>query len=279
MTPTRSATASASSWSWVTNRVVVPTSSLDAADLVAQLDPDLGVERGQRLVEQQHRRLDRQRPGEGHPLLLAAGQLVRRTGRPGSSRPTSSSISAAASTALRRGVRLRSRSPNSTFCRAVRCGNRRVRLEDHAHVAPVGRHAGDVPAADRRRGRVGVLEAGEAPQRGRLAAAGRPEQRHELAGREVQGQPVEGVDPAVAAAQVGQLDGRAAAPVRTSWRQGSPGRFRRGGRPRRASDRPTNDRTNRSDEGEHERDQRRRRSRSARRLAEQVRSPPAGSCG
>ena len=37
----------------------------------------LGVEVGERLVEQQHRRGVDQRPGQGHPLLLAAGQLVR----------------------------------------------------------------------------------------------------------------------------------------------------------------------------------------------------------
>ena len=53
------------SWRWI------------AADLLAQRDADLGVERGQRLVEQQHLRLDRERAGEGDALLLAARQLVR----------------------------------------------------------------------------------------------------------------------------------------------------------------------------------------------------------
>ena len=54
--------------------------ALDLADLVAQGDADLGVERGQRLVEQEHGRLDGQGPGQGHALLLAAGQLVRVAG-------------------------------------------------------------------------------------------------------------------------------------------------------------------------------------------------------
>ena len=49
---------------------------LDPADLVAQLHAHLGVEGRERLVEEEDRRLDRQRPGEGHPLLLAAGELV-----------------------------------------------------------------------------------------------------------------------------------------------------------------------------------------------------------
>ena len=50
---------------------------VQAAQPVAQLLADLGVERAERLVEQQHRRLDRQRPGEGHALALAARQLRR----------------------------------------------------------------------------------------------------------------------------------------------------------------------------------------------------------
>ena len=40
-----------------------------------------GVQRGEGLVEQHHRRVRRQRPGEGDALLLAAGELVRVPGR------------------------------------------------------------------------------------------------------------------------------------------------------------------------------------------------------
>ena len=42
--------------------------------LGADLDPQRGVEVGERLVEQQHPRLRRQGPGERDPLLLAAGE-------------------------------------------------------------------------------------------------------------------------------------------------------------------------------------------------------------
>ena len=49
---------------------------LNAADLLAQLGAHLGVERGQRLVEQEHARFDRECPGERDALLLAAGQLA-----------------------------------------------------------------------------------------------------------------------------------------------------------------------------------------------------------
>ena len=42
-----------------------------------QLLADLGVQGPERLVQQQHLRLDGQRPGQGHPLPLPAGKLVR----------------------------------------------------------------------------------------------------------------------------------------------------------------------------------------------------------
>ena len=41
------------------------------------LADQLGIERGGRLVEQHHARLHRERPGDGHALLLPAGELAR----------------------------------------------------------------------------------------------------------------------------------------------------------------------------------------------------------
>ena len=49
---------------------------LDAPDFRAHVYPQLGVQVAQRLVEQQHAGLHHQGPGQGHPLLLAAGELV-----------------------------------------------------------------------------------------------------------------------------------------------------------------------------------------------------------
>ena len=95
---------------------------LDPADLVPQLRPDLGIERRQRLVQQQHLRLDGQRPGQRDPLLLPAGDLVRvavrlrRTGRPARASPSPAGPARAVLTR-------RSRSPNATFCCTVMCGN------------------------------------------------------------------------------------------------------------------------------------------------------------
>lgn len=48
------------------------------AEQVAQLHPAVRVESGRRLVEQQHRRLMDERPGQPEPLFLAAGEHVHR---------------------------------------------------------------------------------------------------------------------------------------------------------------------------------------------------------
>ena len=49
---------------------------VQAAQPLAQLGAHLGVERAERLVEQQHARLDRERARQRHPLALAARELV-----------------------------------------------------------------------------------------------------------------------------------------------------------------------------------------------------------
>ena len=54
-----------------------PELELDAPDLLAQLHAHLRIERRERLVEQQHARLDRERARERDALLHAAGELVR----------------------------------------------------------------------------------------------------------------------------------------------------------------------------------------------------------
>jgi hypothetical protein len=73
-------------------------------------------------------------------------------------------------------------------------GEERVVLEDDAAAAGLGRHAAALArhpqAADGHRARVGRLEAGDETQRRGLAAARWPEQRHDLALGDGQGQPV-----------------------------------------------------------------------------------------
>ena len=50
---------------------------LQILQLRANLFAKLRIERGERLVEQQHLRLQRQRPRQGHALPLASGKLRR----------------------------------------------------------------------------------------------------------------------------------------------------------------------------------------------------------
>ena len=50
---------------------------VQAAEPLPEFLPDLGVQRAERLVQQQHFRLDGQRAGQGHALPLSAGKLMR----------------------------------------------------------------------------------------------------------------------------------------------------------------------------------------------------------
>ena len=80
---------------------------LDAADLLAELAADLRVERRERLVEQQHLGLDRERPRQRDALLLAAGQLVRISAALGPDRPARASRRPAAGGSVRPSPRSR----------------------------------------------------------------------------------------------------------------------------------------------------------------------------
>ena len=72
----RSASRIASSMSWVTNTIVLWTCSWRAQQLVLEAAPHDRVDRAERLVHQQDRRVGGQRARHADPLLLAARQLV-----------------------------------------------------------------------------------------------------------------------------------------------------------------------------------------------------------
>ena len=74
MMATRSATISASSWSCVTQTTVASRLAHDARELLGEPALEQRVERGERLVEQQHARLEHERARERDPLRLAAGE-------------------------------------------------------------------------------------------------------------------------------------------------------------------------------------------------------------
>ena len=93
---------------------------MQALDLDAHLDPQLGVEIGQRFIEQEDFRISHDRTAHGHALALAARQLARLSCQKGSI----SSSRAASTTAFCFSVResWRRRRPNAMFWATVMCG-------------------------------------------------------------------------------------------------------------------------------------------------------------
>ena len=122
ITAIRSATSIASSWSWVTSTVVRPLLIVQSPQPRPQLGADVGVQRAERLVEQQHLRLDGQRPGQCHPLALAArelgGPLLGPLGQPDERQQLVDALLGS-----RPWAACRIRSPKATFSRTVMCVN------------------------------------------------------------------------------------------------------------------------------------------------------------
>ena len=169
-----------------------------------QLEPHLvaepGVEVGQRLVQQQERRLEHERAREREPLLLAA----REVGRGPAGRVVETHDG---ERALHAGLELAAGRPPAPRQHGQREGRvrehvhvrpDRVRLEHHPEPALAGRHLDPSrrreqrPAADLDLALVRPLQAGEAAQRGRLPAPGRAEQREQLALRRLERDAVDG---------------------------------------------------------------------------------------
>jgi hypothetical protein len=143
---------------------------LPAAQLGAHLDAQEGVERRQRLVEQQHARLGDERARQRHALLLAAGQLARLAFAPGGPWPRVP--------AGRRARFWRSALPMPFIFRlkATLSSGREVReqreaLEHHGRAARGGGQVGDVAVVQQDVAAGDRLVARDHAQRGALAAA------------------------------------------------------------------------------------------------------------
>ncbi len=182
---------------------------LDPADLVAQIGPHLGIERRERLVQEQHLRLDRQRPRQRHPLLLSAGQLMRiaaallaemdqRQVPIGGLQPLRCRMAAQAQ-------------PEGDVLPRGHMREQAVGLEHHAHVAPVRRQIGDVAIIQQDPAGIQALQPGQGAQRRGLAAARRAQHRHQLARRQLEGQPIECSDIAELATKLAELHPHASA--------------------------------------------------------------------
>lgn len=143
------------------------------------LGPQPGVQRRQRLVEQQHLGPDRQRPRDGDALLLATGQLPGTAPRvrphPGQLQRLTDPLP---DLGLIGAARLQ---PERHVVLDPHMREQRVLLDDHPDAPPVRRYVGHVPFAEEHPPRRRPHEPGDGPQRGRLPGPGRSEQRHHLA--------------------------------------------------------------------------------------------------
>ena len=183
---------------------------LQAADLLAHRAAQAGIEVRERLVEQQHRRLEDERARERDALLLAAGELARQAlvHRHQADRRH-----------RRAGPLARQRAGDAGDAQAVgdvgehvHVRKERVALEHHADVALGRRQIGDVAAGDDDPAAGRRLEPGDHPQRRRLAAAARAEQRRQGPARNAKADLVDGQRP-VRIAAVALGDGAEFDPV------------------------------------------------------------------
>ena len=157
---------------------------LDGAQLVAHMLAQLEVERRERLVEQQHLGLDRERAGDRDALLLAAGELADQLvalARQGDQLRSSSAASARSA--------LRHAAHPQAVGDVLRHGHQRKQrqvLEDQRGRPLVRADARHVLAADPDRAFGRIEEARNRAQDRGLAAAGRPQEGEELAALDLQ---------------------------------------------------------------------------------------------
>ena len=153
--------------------------ALQLFELGAHDCPEGRVDIGQRLVEQEDRRLHDRRAADRHalqdvdrkPLRLAVEQR-RQLQHLGDSAETAVDLGLGGAAHPR---------PVGEVLPHRHVGEDRIILEDEADAAPPHRHAGHVALAEKDAAAGRLLHAGDHIHRRRLAAAGRPEQRHELA--------------------------------------------------------------------------------------------------
>src|SRR4051812_5210121 len=179
---------------------------------LAQLLADGGVECAERLVEEQHLRLHRQRARERHPLALATGELRRVALAVCLEMNELQQLVHALADALLRRLADRQREADVVAHRHVL--ERRVVLEHEADVALAGRLRCAVLARDQHPAAVRHVEPGDHPEQCRLTAAGRAEQGREGTGRDIERDVVDRDELAESPCHVLDGDAHATSPLR-----------------------------------------------------------------
>ena len=184
-----------------------PELALDLANGAAKLATHLGVERAERLVEEQHLRAMRQRAGECDPLLLSAGELARHPAmETGEADQLQQLVPAAAALGARDAADGESELDVLRHRHATKQG---IGLEDEAHAALGGRHVGHVAAVQQDPPGVHFGQARDHTQQRALAAARRAQQNEELTIANFKRNAVHDRLAAVALGQLLQDDGHA----------------------------------------------------------------------
>ena len=239
MNTMRSPTSRAKPISWVTTIIVMPTRG-ELAHHVEHLADQLGVEGRGRLVEQHHLGIHRQRAGDRHALLLAAGQLVGELGHVGQQADLAE-LDARRARARRAWRVLRPAQGDGDVVEGAEVREQVELLEHHADgaaqldrpAAPrllAGQPGAVLGAVDLHRARRRRLEEVDRAQERRLARPGRAEHDDVLAGRHQQVDPLQHFVRPEALVDRAQPDRRfgdhacTMSPMRASERQRASGR-------------------------------------------------------
>src|SRR6266567_3376424 len=149
-----------------------------ALELDAHVGPELGIEVGQRLVEQKHLRMAHDAAPERHPLLLPAGELARLALEQIADAENLRGAGDLLADHFLAGAPVAQAEREIVVDRHVLI--ERVVLEHHGDVAVLRRQPVHHALADADGARRDLLEAGDEPQRRRLAATRGTDQHHEF---------------------------------------------------------------------------------------------------
>ena len=197
---------------------------MQASQPAAQFLAHLGIERPERLVQQQHLRLHGQGPGQRDALALTPGELLWvAVGQPVELHQLQQRMHPPADVGLGRPAAARhDPQPEGHVFEDGHVVEQRVVLEHEAHAPRLRVGMGGIGAMKEHAATVGLLQPGDDAQKRGLARAGRPQQRHQRAGRNVQRDVVADHGGAEALVQMIDQDAHVGCGMSATYCQGRP---------------------------------------------------------